>query len=38
MKTQSNYLDFIAHNVVQLSNLFLQDLDKLRDFTSRFKI
>ena len=26
-----------VHNVLQLSNLFLQDLDKLRDFTARLK-
>jgi len=28
---------FIVLNVLQLSNLFLQDLDKLRDFTARLK-
>ena len=25
--------DLFVHNVLQLSNLFLQDLDRLRDFT-----
>ena len=29
--------DLFVHNVVQLSNLFLQDLEKLRDFTARLK-
>jgi hypothetical protein len=27
----------LVHNVLQLSNLFLQDLEKLRDFTARLK-
>ena len=26
-----------VHNVLQLSNLFLQDLDKLREFTETYK-
>ena len=29
--------DLFVHNVLQLSNLFLQDLEKLRDFTARLK-
>jgi hypothetical protein len=29
--------DLFVHNVLQLSNLFLQDLDRLRDFTARLK-
>ena len=29
--------DLFVLNVVQLSNLFLQDLEKLRDFTARLK-
>jgi len=28
---------FLVLNVVQLSNFFLQDLDKLREFTEMFK-
>ena len=27
----------LVHNILQLSNLFLQDLEKLRDFTARLK-
>ena len=26
-----------VHNILQLSNLFLKDLDKLREFTEMFK-
>jgi len=29
--------DLFVHNVVQLSNFFLQDLEKLRDFTEGIK-
>ena len=27
---------FIVHNVVQLSNVFLKDLEKLREFTENY--
>ena len=29
--------DLFVHNVLQLSNFFLQDLERLVDFTKRFK-
>ena len=29
--------DLFVHTPLQLSNLFLQDLEKLRDFTARLK-
>jgi len=30
-------LIYFVHNILQVSNLFLQDLEKLRDFTARLK-